>query len=59
MTKFFNKFKKLSFGPFLVIFPILCGSVTQNFVWISSTMTKLKKTNDTISRKRPDRRKDE
>ena len=67
MTKFSNKFKKLCFwpilGPFSQFFgekkfPRKSGSVTRNFIWVSSTMPKFRKVNDTIQRKRPDKRKD-
>ena len=67
MTKFFNKFKKpcfwSTFGPFSqflskINFSGKSGSVTYNFIWISSIMPKLKKTNDTIPRKHLDRRTD-
>ena len=64
---FFNKSKKTVFGPFLVHFPYLggkknfsgkSGSATHNFIWVSSTMSKFRKANDEIPRKRPDRRND-
>ena len=59
--------RKPVFGPFLSHFPIFGakrffsgkpGSVMHNFTWVSSTMPKFRKTNDTILRKRLDRRKD-
>ena len=59
MVKSFNKFKKPCFwpifGPFSQIlgqkkFARKSGSVTNNFIWVSSTMPKLKKTNDTIQK---------
>ena len=60
--------KKHIFGcAFLVHFPNFqgkkffsekSGSVTHNFIWVSSTMPNLEKTNNAIPRKRPDRRKD-
>ena len=34
------------------------GSVTHNFIWVSSIIPNLRKTNGTIPRKRQDRRKD-
>ena len=57
MTKFFWPI----FGPFSNFwgknnFSGKSGSVTQNFIWVSSTMPKFRKTNDLIPRKRPDRR---
>ena len=61
MTKFFNKFKKPVFGPFLVnfwrknIFPEN-PAVTHNFIWVSSTMLKFRKK---LIIKRRDRQKDE
>ena len=67
MTQFSNKFKKPCFGPIFGPFsPLLgqkdfpgkSGPVTHSFIWVSSTMPKLEKVNDTIQRKRPDRRKD-
>ena len=67
MTKLFNTFKNPVFGPFLVHLPSFgdkknffwkSGSVTHNLILVSSTMPNLEKTNDTITRKRPDRRKD-
>ena len=66
MTRFFKKFKKPFFDPFLVHFPNFegkkifsrkYGSVMHNFIWVSSISQNLEKTNDTIPRKRPDRRK--
>ena len=66
MTRFFNKFKKPFFDPFLVHFPNFegkknfsrkYGSFMHNFIWVSSKSQNLEKTNDTIPRKRPDRRK--
>ena len=68
MTRFFKKFKKPFFDPFLVHFPNFegkkifsrkYGSVMHNFIWVSSISQNLEKTNDTIPRKRPDRRKNE
>ena len=52
MTKFFNIFKKTVFDPFLVhfpnfggkkIFPGKSGSVTHNFIWVSSIIPKFRK----------------
>ena len=70
ITIYFNKFKKLCFGPFLVHLPNFggqkhfsrkSGSVTHNFIWVSSTMPKFFKkrwyNSNKISRKK-DRRKD-
>ena len=67
MTKTFFKLKKPYFWPiFWSISPILGaekvfqekGSIMHNFIMVSSTIPKLKKTNDPIPRKYPDRRKD-
>ena len=68
MTKVFFKFKKPYFWPlfdpltrFLEqnrFFPKNSGSVTHNFKTVSSTMPKLRKSKDPISRKYPDRQQD-
>ena len=67
MTKLFNTFKNPVFGPFLDHLPSFgdkknvfwkSGSVTHNLILVSSNMPNLKKTNDIIPRKRPDRRQD-
>ena len=70
MTKFFNRFKKLSktvFDPFLVHFPNFFGKIffLENPVLLRTTSygflvpcLNLEKTNDTIPRKRLERRKD-
>ena len=67
MTKFPNKLKKPCFWPILDPFSQFWGkkkfflkksnSVTQKFIWISSTMPNFRK-NDTIPRKYLDRRMD-
>ena len=68
MTKFFNIFfKKLVFGPFLTHFLIFLGkklflenqalSRTTSYGFLAPCQD-LEKTNDTIPRERPDRRKD-
>ena len=67
MTKFPNKLKKPCFWPILDPFSQFWGkkkfflkksnSVTQKFIWISSTMPNFRK-NDTIQRKYLDRRMD-
>ena len=62
MTKFFI-FKKPCFWPIFPIFGtknfFLENSAVTHFTWVFSTMPKFRKTNDTIPRKCPDRRKDE
>ena len=64
MTNFFNKFKKPCFWPVFpifeakIFFSIKSSSVMHNFTWVSSTMPKFRKTNDTIPRTCPDRPKD-
>ena len=65
MTKFSNKFKKPCFWPILGTFSQFLGQkkiswkiCLHNFIWVSSTMPQLEKVNDTIQRKRLDRRKD-
>ena len=67
MAKSFNKFKKSCFwpifGPFSQIwgqkfFSRKSGSVTHNFIWVSNTIPKFRKTNDAIPRKPLDRRTD-
>ena len=67
MTTFFNKLNKPCFGPIFgpfsqffgqKIFPQKSGSVTHNFIWVSSTCQSLEKNKDTIQKKRPDRLKD-
>ena len=59
MTKFFSKVKKHCFSPFLAHFAYFWDNiVTHNFIYVSSTMPKFKKTNDTNPIKRPDRLKD-
>ena len=64
MTKFFNVFKKPCFWPIFPIFekknfflenPALSRTTSYGFL---ASCQKLQKTNDTISRKRPDRQKD-
>ena len=57
----FNKFKNSVFGPFCKILGQKIfrksGSIMQNLTWAFSTMPKFrKKTNDTIPRKRLDRK---
>ena len=63
MTKFSNKKPRFwpILGPFSQFwgkknFPRKSGSVTHNFIWVSSTMPNFRKTNDTIPRKCLDRR---
>ena len=60
MTKFFNKFKKLYFPNFLPKKnfpenPALSRTTSYGF---QASCQNLEKTNDTIPRKRPGRRKD-
>ena len=65
MTKFFNKIKKPSFWPFFVNFPNFevkkknsgkSGPAKHNLTWVSSTLPKFTKTNDTTTRKHLDGR---
>ena len=50
--------KNSGFGPFWgqKNFPGKFGSITHSLIWFSSTIPKFRKVNDTIRRKRPDRR---
>ena len=66
MTKFFNSENPV-FCSLLVHFPNFWGkfflskkssSVKYNFIWVSSTMPKFRKTNEAIPRKGPDREKE-
>ena len=67
MTKFFNIFKKPCFQPLLAYFPNFAArkiflenpalSRTTSYGFLASCQN-LEKTNDTIPRKRPDRRTD-
>ena len=67
MTKFFNKFKKHVFSPFLLHYPNFWGqkvflenpgqSSTTSYGF-AAPCQNLEKTNDAIPRKYPDRQKD-